>query len=182
MFTNISKISEFHTNCYFQATCVDWLKYGLSVTSSAMRPSPISEISRHQMVTWILLLMSNMKSGHFSPADTAQQQMTSVISRIRNNLVKALNEHNTLPKAIIVVLDDDITKTLSLDKEFSITVGRILSWLVKEFHKCIAIYKDWLPAKAKLPNYPHIIWMAPLNHYLFTHNDNTKRDKFSRCL
>ena len=112
----------------------------------------------------------------------------SVICRIRNNLVKALNEHNTLPKAIIIVLDDDIIKSIpthSKNKvkiDFSVSARHSLSWLARELHKLLDIYKSWLPCKAKTSSYPHFVWITPPNHSLFTEEDNARHDKFARCL
>ena len=54
-------------------------------------------------------------SSHFSTNES------SPLGHIRSNLIKALNEHNTLPKLLVVVLDDDITKITKHLTEPSVT-------------------------------------------------------------
>ena len=111
-----------------------------------------------------------------------KSNIKSVLGRIRNNLVRALNEHTTLPRTIVVVLDDDVTKTMCHIDNFSYNAGRLVEWLMREFTRCLESYKDMLPRKAKEELLPHAIWIAPATHCLFSHDDNARREKFSKCL
>ena len=118
----------------------------------------------------------------FSSKYSSSHVGEGVISRICNNLVRALNKHNMLPKAIIFVLDDDICKTLTDVDNFSVTIGTMISWLLRDVHKLLSSYKDWLPCKSKVTNYPHIIWIAPPTHKYFDREDNSRHEKFARSL
>ena len=48
----------------------------------------------------------------------------SVLSRIRNNLVKAVNDNYLLPKAIIMILDYDILQDLEFSKCWNFNTPR----------------------------------------------------------
>ena len=115
-------------------------------------------------------------SSHFSTNES------SPLGRIRSNLIKVLNKHNTLPKLIVVVLDDDTTKITKHLTEPSVTATQIVHWFLREFHKSIDIYKDWLPIKAKTANLPHILWITPPTLKLFSAHDNARRENFTKIL
>ena len=62
----------------------------------------------------------------------------SAMGKIINSFIGAINEHNTLPKLVVVVLDDDITRHIQTDHADSYDlIHRITGWLVKEFEKAI---------------------------------------------
>ena len=105
------------------------------------------------------------------------------LSRTRNVLVKALNDHNRLPKVILMVLDVDLLKAINHTKnKFGVSLegGILLEWLVAEIHKSVKIRKDQLPEKCKRPGEPHVIWMGLPLASVFT--DNEKREKFNNSL
>ena len=103
----------------------------------------------------------------------------NVLNRIRSNFVRALNKHNTLPKLIVIVLDDDISKITKHMEDPAMTSLHPISWLMCEFHKLLDIYKDWLPPRAKIAYLPHILWMAPPTHTCFSRRDNLHREAFA---
>ena len=96
--------------------------------------------------------------------------------------MRGLHEHKDLPKLIVVVLDDDLTKTLRNVSDFSLNAGKLLNWLLNEVRKLLDAYKDLLPQKAKQAEFPHVLWMAPALHKFLSNEDNMRREKFSRCL
>ena len=108
----------------------------------------------------------------------------SPISRIRNNLVSAINEFGSTPKAILVILDGDITKSIHATDELqnTITIGKLTEWLLREFDRTIECMLDVLPQKAKRDGQPHVIWIQPPTHKYFTNNNNTKRTILGNCL
>ena len=85
-----------------------------------------------------------------------------------NNLIRALNEHNTLPKLIVMIMDDNLIR--DIQEQFSQKVKYLPAWLLHECNKAIEIYKDYLPVKAKNEWVPHLLWMAPSQHKNFTNN------------
>ena len=92
----------------------------------------------------------------------------SPAGRIINKFILALNEHNTLPKLIVVVMDDNLFDNIK--EHFAASVKKLLSWLMKEFDKAIHIYKDYLPIKAKSEFTPHFLWITPPTHIYFKNN------------
>ena len=100
----------------------------------------------------------------------------SILGRLRNVMVTAIKEHHLLPKAIIIVLDDDLTN--GIRSHFSYVFGALLHWLCEEYSKIIEGYKDKLPVKSVKTEYPTIIWIAPPQHAGFTNNPiREKMDK-----
>ena len=108
----------------------------------------------------------------------------NLISRLRNMLVKAINEQILLPKYIVIIPDDDVIRYLhdqgitTIDK----SMGRLINHLMSEHTKLIMSQKDTLPIKAKCDMYPQLIWIeAPL--YSSFREDNLKdRVAFNECL
>ena len=72
-----------------------------------------------------------------------------MLSRLRNLLITAINKDILLPKAILVVLDDDIIHDCNYEGiEVSVTYYRTLQWLIKEYHRIVLAHKDRLPNKS----------------------------------
>ena len=96
-------------------------------------------------------------------------------------LVHAINVRTLLPKAIILIFDNEITK-LAKDETFGYTIiiGTALNWLVNEIRKLISGYKDKLPNKAKKTDFPAILWAESPTHKSF--EDNFQRKRFNSCL
>ena len=101
----------------------------------------------------------------------------SVISRIWNSLVNAFNEHEQLPKVIVVVLDDDVVKYVKTTnpEATALVIDRITQWLIREFDRSIFTAKYFLPQKAKKADEPHVLWIAPGTHKYFGDLNNKKR-------
>ena len=113
----------------------------------------------------------------------------NILSRLRNGLITALNEHNSLPRLIVMVVDDDIITSLparqhqSTDRtSLTNSYEHILSNLCKMLEIAIDCYKDMLPPKAKRDKFPHILWIAPPTHKFFSERNNEKRVKFTTAL
>ena len=102
--------------------------------------------------------------------------------RIRNCLIKAINEHSALPKFIVVVLDDDLTANLHLDIDPDFQLHTITAWLATEFHKAITSYKDMIPSKAKKSFQPSFLWILPPTHKYFGRDNNDLRIAQDDCI
>ena len=104
----------------------------------------------------------------------------NILSRMRNSLITALNEHSSLPKAIIVVPDNDIINQVQDDPDEALVFHyeRLLSGLCNLFTKSINCYKDMIPQKAKRENIPHFVWIAPPSHKFFSDDNNKRRKLF----
>ena len=86
----------------------------------------------------------------------------SCIGRITNELIVALNENNTLPKLIVVIVDNDFLRDMKDPIYYNIK--RISSWLITQFERNIAAYKDYLPIRLKKTHIPHVLWIQPPEH------------------
>ena len=113
----------------------------------------------------------------------------NILSRIRNGIATSLNQHTGLPRLIVFILDDDIITSLTQNKNQDQRVESttkqfeyVLNNLFILIERVIATYKDYLPAKCKRENIPHLLWMAPPSHKYFTDSNNEKRAKYTNAL
>ena len=98
-----------------------------------------------------------------------------------NLLKKAIEEKTLLPKAIAVILDDDMIKQTKFSgKHLQDFYADSIKHLMEKFHREITAYKEHLPVKAKQDWLPHILWFVPPNHKYF--NNNNKRNRFAHAL
>ena len=96
---------------------------------------------------------------------SVQNLNTSLISRLRNSIVEAINKQTTFPKAIVIVLENDlINDTKHLKPGFSTIVGKLLEWIANQLHRIIIAHKEKLPSKCRKFKYPTILWVALPNH------------------
>ena len=94
------------------------------------------------------------------------------MARLCNTLGNALSAATKLPKAIVIIMDDDLIHDANINNfGMSIVYGRIVHYLMCEFNKLVSTKKDKMPMKAVHPNYPHLLWINPLPHDLFGNNN-----------
>ena len=105
----------------------------------------------------------------------------SLLSRMRNHLVKAINDYTLLPKIIVVIFDRDFIATVSHEEQgISLICGIDINWLAREYSRIIETHKERLPERSKNHDSPVFIWMLAPLHKGFT--DNSKRIKFNKTL
>ena len=114
----------------------------------------------------------------------ATSNIRSVVARERNNLVRAINDQGSLPKLIVVILDDDILKCLKGEAADTVKyqIPQVLNWLIKEFEKLISGFKDILPSRAKRHHMPHVLWIKPPQHKNFGDSWNMLRYEMGEIL
>ena len=91
----------------------------------------------------------------------------NVLIRIKETFVSALNKYNKLPKLAVVVLDDDLIDEFNSDQspsDISPLMGQWFNALVTKFDELITERKNFLPHKAKKPNWPQVFWVTPTYH------------------
>ena len=89
------------------------------------------------------------------------------LSRMHNNLVKAIEENVRFPKLIIAVPDSDMIKDIKYNgKGISKIIGKTTDSLIEDCHKIIQDHKANLPQRAVRHKYP-MIWMTPPGHLNF---------------
>ena len=101
---------------------------------------------------------------------------------IHNNYVQIIKEQILLPKAVIVVLEDDMVKAADHYKKgtSSILAPRI-HWLITNIFKLTNEYKKNLPTKSCRFKYPQFFWVPAVLHDAFGIK-NLYREKFNDCL
>ena len=122
-------------------------------------------------------------SAYYNNAFTSDNP--SVISRVSNLMAKAMTcrfdrKLMPLPKIIILVLDDDIIKCFDDGSNLTREYGRVISYIMTEFNRSVASYKENLPTKCTRYNYPHFLWIQPPLHQDF--KNNSERQKYNTCL
>ena len=95
--------------------------------------------------------------------------------------VDVLNTEAKLPRAILVVLDDNMINYAKISGfGISMLYSHLLHYLFSEFNKLILARKDYLPAKALKAHYPELLWINPPLHASF--RNNSQRVKFAKIL
>ena len=115
----------------------------------------------------------------------------SMLARMSNLLINAMEcKFNgkllPLPKIITVVPDDDFIKILNLpdgeDSDIGVTkpINRLLNFVMTEFERNVASFKEFLPAKCVHHNFPQFLWIQAPLHQNF--RNNNLRHKFNKSL
>ena len=95
----------------------------------------------------------------------------NVIGHVRNNYVKAINDHVLLPKFVILVLENDIIKAANHYRGGSDLVFQpLIDWITLEFHRSTTEHKERLPTKSRKFKYPQLLWLLPVLHKNFEDN------------
>ena len=125
--------------------------------------------------------MTNFEVSDFTTTQFASS-IRQAIPRLLNLISKGIKERKYLPMALIMVVDNDITRQLKFPKppctpeELKV----VLQYLVKETHRKLTDYKNKLPTKCKKENFPHVIWIMPPSHKYFS--DNPMREMFTSVM
>ena len=128
-------------------------------------------------------LKSHFDVSGFCNTNPRSMINSNVIGRIYNGLVEAINKQTLLPKAIIVVLENDLIRAAHHDTDgISQILGQALEWLAGAFRRAIAAHKERLPTKSRKFKYPHILWVTAVHHSVFSRTNNDFRKKFNICL
>ena len=78
----------------------------------------------------------------------------SVLGRLRNALAVALNENDKLPKYILLVLETDLMQCVNFNKPGLTEIyGRVLHWLLDDYHNAIAARKQIRPVNSCIRSY-----------------------------
>ena len=106
----------------------------------------------------------------------------NMLARLQNTLATALNQkvvkEGTLPKYILIILDDDLITYLDFAGEGVATLlGSYVEWLSEQFQKLIKDRCSNLPAKCK--TVPFFYWVAAPTHAYFSKDRNRLRVKFN---
>ena len=108
---------------------------------------------------------------------------SNVIGRVRNCLVKAINDQILLLKHILLVLETDLIKAADHYTDgISTVIGQMAEWVVNQMHRLIMAHKEKLATKARKFKYPQIFWIAAVHHVSLDSDENFYRKKVNLCL
>ena len=106
----------------------------------------------------------------------------NVISRIFNNYVQVVNEQVLLPKAVMIVIEEDLLRASDHYKKGTSTYLKpCLDWLANALFSATDQYKKQLPTKSRKFKYPQFFWVPAIFHNALG-TSNVYRDKFNTCL
>ena len=105
----------------------------------------------------------------------------NIINRLKNSLLKAINNHGKFAKYIMLVLDTYLADYIEFDGAgLASLLGGLIEWLVKKFLQLVKNRLEIMPQRARKEGYPQIYWMAPPHQCNFM--DNATRTKIVNCL
>ena len=119
--------------------------------------------------------------AHLFAKNKFVSQVPSMLGRLRNQLTNAIKLHKLLPKLIVVVLDDDLIDFLIQKNAMtSFTLEKVVHWLMKQFSRVVASYKELIPKKSVGEKYPQFVWIqCPYN---INYVNNSDREKFNQVI
>ena len=99
----------------------------------------------------------------------------NVLTKIFNGLTAGINSQTLLPKAVVVVVDDDILDAITHYKDgISYLIGKAFEWLANQMHQAVSSHKERLPSKARKFKYPTILWALIPYHDIYGHYNEFK--------
>ena len=106
----------------------------------------------------------------------------NILSRIQNDLVATINTKTLLPKAIVLIFEDDILDAVDHYKiGASNAIGWVLEWLANQIHRIIVSHKEKLPSKSRIFKYPTVLWTLIPLHTIYGHYNDFK-EKFNNSV
>ena len=107
---------------------------------------------------------------------------TSILSRICNAFIKAINDQILFPKAVLIILEQDfITELKHCETGFSTVVGKAIEYISNQFHRIITSHKERLPSKSRKFKFPTVLWTTMPSHYDWR-DMNQFRSKFNEAV
>ena len=97
-----------------------------------------------------------------------KNNLGNILNKLKYALIDCITSQVLLPKAIIMVLEDDLLKEINHFKPgISEALGRTIEWIVNQFHRVITSHKETLPSKSRKYKYPTILWVLLPEHVNF---------------
>ena len=107
----------------------------------------------------------------------------NLVGSMRNTLVRAINKEIVLPKAIILIFENDLLESLNhYQPGISLLSGRCIEWLANQIHRILVSHKEMLPSKARKFRYPTVLWTELPPHYDWSRSTGEARGKMNNCM
>ena len=124
--------------------------------------------------------LNNFKVRVLSSRDN--ERGVNTMAKMVNQVTRALNHHKKLPKWIVIVVEEDLIKSINASWASSEAYMRMIDWVMQQQRCAISQFKKHLPLKAKKYNLPHVAWVIPTLHDMYTEASFDQRKKFIKCL
>ena len=103
------------------------------------------------------------------------------LARMVNQVIKGINARHLLPKAIVIVMEDDLIYDVRMDDNYTgIIYTKSITWIAQNIAEVVANYKKELPVRSKRFTYPKLLWISAPFHKNF--EDNHLRKKANNAL
>ena len=119
-------------------------------------------------------------------------EITNIMTRMVNSLVKALNEVKVLPRIILVIPDDNILHQvgkLNPSTDALIVIEKAVNWMLTQMERAISSKKEYLRKRkpgAVTSGEPKVIWVKMLKRYNACNNlmqiRNMFNDTVEKCM
>ena len=107
----------------------------------------------------------------------------NIISRVRNCFIAAVNQEILFPKAIIIILENDVIKAANQPvTSLRRYMEPLIQWLGKEHHQLTSAYKEKLPSKARKFKFPTFLWIQAVSHKVWDRDNNKSRSIFNEII
>ena len=156
---------------------------GDNFTARTYRKYFLERIQRYQEEVIPPSFIKNQFDIHMSCNSKFTSPTTNMLVRIQNSFVAAINKHISLPRYILIILEDDLITFLNFTGPGAADIfGKWIVCLAGKFKEAIADRKKQLPDKAKCEEEPCIYWVAAPLHKYFSHDRNEIRKAFNFAL
>ena len=98
------------------------------------------------------------------------------MSRLVNCVTNAINTKLSLPKWMLIVVEDDLMKDNIVQHATADEYKEMIDWIMAEHAKVITRFKSYMPMKAKKYQWPLILWVIPTLHV--NYNNFSQRKNF----
>ena len=112
--------------------------------------------------------------------------LKDVLARLLNCFVKALNDHNKLPRLVIVIPDLDILKHINhFGFGVKYLIHEAMQWLLTQFSRAVESKVDFMRRKKPgsiIANEPKFIWVKAINRLNGYSKMLAMRNKFNNIM
>ena len=106
----------------------------------------------------------------------------NIMNTLQSLLIEAIHTQWLLPKAIVIVLDDNLLDCLDhYDFGASVGIGKLIEWLANQFHRVVTAHKEKLPSKSRKFKYPTLLWVLIPGHEVYGHYNDYK-EKYNKMV
>ena len=123
----------------------------------------------------IPFVMENFEVKYFSNYNNRDNN-PSYLARMQSLLIKALRDRKFLPRAVVVVIEDDLVFDAGIDDAGAGNLYQeSITWLAERYASIIHQYSNQLPTKSRRKESTEFLWIASPHHESFMNNGLRKK-------